>query len=96
MHWPRPATNPQHLLQTARNLLRDSGNLAIAVQLPPLQRTAHLSALTGAARTAGFQPVRHIVAIATADESPGQSAPRGLAHPHADVLIFRPRAGRHD
>jgi hypothetical protein len=96
VRWPRPAANPQHLLQTARDLLRASGYLAIAVQVPAQQRAAHLSALTGAARTAGFRPVRHIVAIAPTDETPGQPTPRGTTHPHTDVLIFQPEAGRHD
>jgi hypothetical protein len=95
VRWPRPAANPQHLLQVARDLLRDAGYLAIAVQVLPWQRTAHLSALTGAARTAGFQPVRHIVAIAPTDETPSQPTTRGTT-PHTDVLIFQPQAGRHD
>jgi hypothetical protein len=94
VRWPRPAANPQHLLQTVRDLLGDAGYLVIAVQVQPRQRTAHLSALTGAARTAGFQPVRHIVAIAPTDDIPDQPTPRGTAHPHTDLLIFQPQAGR--
>jgi hypothetical protein len=97
VRWPRPAINPQHLLQTARDLLRDGGHLAIAVQVQPRQRTAHLSALTGAARTAGFQPVRHIVAIAPTDEDCAQTetVKESSPHPHTDLLVFQTRTARH-
>jgi hypothetical protein len=91
LHWPRPAANPQHLLQTAHALLKATGLLAIAVQVPASKRTAHLIALTGAAHTAGLQPVRHIVAIAPTDDAPDPPTPGKTAHPHTDLLILRAR-----
>jgi hypothetical protein len=91
LHWPRPAANPRHLLQTAHALLKATGLLAIAVHVPAPKRTAHLIALTGAAHTAGFRPVRHIVAIAPTDDPPGSRTEGGIVHPHTDLLIFQNR-----
>jgi hypothetical protein len=95
LHWPRPAANPRHLLQTAHALLKATGLLAIAVHVPASKRTAHLIALTGAAHTAGFRPVRHIVTISPTDDASGQPSPSLAALPHTDLLIFQPQAERH-
>ena len=96
LHWPRPETNPRHLLLAAHTLLKDTGLLAIVIHVPTPKRTAHLVALTGAAHTAGFHLLRHIMAVAPADDAPGQPARGRAAHPHTDLLILQPQAGRHD
>jgi hypothetical protein len=70
--WPRPDTNPRWLLTTCRTLLAPSGRLVIAVSVSARQRVPQLSALTGAARTAGLVHISHVVAII--------DAPTGAAH----------------
>jgi hypothetical protein len=89
LRWPRPATNPRHLLQTAHTLLNASGLLAILVHVPAPKRTAHLVALTGAAHNTGFHPLRHIVAIAVTDDPPEPLTEGSRVHPHSDLLVFQ-------
>jgi hypothetical protein len=96
LRWPRPPTNPQHLLQTARTLLKDTGLLAIVTHLPTSKRTAHLTALTGAAHNVGLRLQRHIAMIVPTDEHSGQPTPPGTPQPHTDVLIFQSQAVHHD
>jgi hypothetical protein len=91
LRWPRPATNPRHLLQTARTLLKPTGLLAIVIHVPAPKRTAHLVALTGAAHNAGFHLLRHIVAIAPTDDTADPPTPGRAAYPHTELLIFQPR-----
>lgn len=91
LRWPRPATNPRHLMQTAHTLLTATGLLVIALHLPAPKRTAHLVALIGAAHNAGFQPLRHIVAIAPTDDTSDPVAPGRVPHPHTELLILERR-----
>jgi hypothetical protein len=89
LHWPRPATNPRHLLQTAHTLLKDAGLLALVVHVPAANRAAHLVALTGAAHNVGFHLLRHIVAVAPTDGPPGPSTPGRAPNPHTELLILQ-------
>ena len=89
LHWPRPATNPRHLLQTAHTLLKDAGLLAIVVHVPAANRTAHLVALTGAAHNVGFHLLRHIVAVAPTDDLPGPPTPGRSPYPHTELLVLQ-------
>jgi hypothetical protein len=92
LRWPRAAAiNPRHLLQSARDLLTPTGVLVIVVRVPTTRRTAHLSALIGAAHTAGMQTVRHIVAITPTRDTPGTPTPSRTTHPHTDLLVLRTR-----
>ncbi|GAA0925076.1 hypothetical protein [Virgisporangium aurantiacum] len=84
LHWPRPAVNPRWLLTACRSLLGVAGRLVIAVSVDNGQRMAHLTALGGAAATAGLNKIRHIAAL-----DPDAAT---CEHPHADLLIF----GVHD
>jgi hypothetical protein len=88
MRWPRPATNPRHLLQTAHILLKDAGLLAIVIHVPAANRTAHLVALTSAAHNVGFHLLRHIVAIAPTEDIPGRPTRGQTPHPHTELLIL--------
>jgi hypothetical protein len=89
LRWPRAATNPRHLLQTAHTLLKDTGLLAIVVHVPAANRAAHLVALTGAAHNVDFQLLRHIVAIAPTEDIPGQPTPGQAPYPHTELLILQ-------
>jgi hypothetical protein len=60
LHWPRPAVNPHWLLRACRALLGIAGCVAVAVSADPDQRVAHLSALSGAAATAGLRTIGHV------------------------------------
>jgi hypothetical protein len=101
LHWPRPAVNPRLLLLACRALLRNAGRLAVAATVTePSQRINQLSALSGAAASAGLHLIDHISAIAPvpatdpADETTGVRVIAG-AHkhrvapmPHTDLLVF--------
>jgi hypothetical protein len=63
VHWPRPAVNPRWLLRACRTLLSPRGVVVVAASLDRHQRTAHLSALGGAAATAGLVMAAHVTAI---------------------------------
>jgi hypothetical protein len=89
LRWPRPATNPRQLLQTGHTLLKDTGLLAIVIHVPAANRTAHLVALTGAAHNVGFRLLRHIVALAPADDSLGTRTPGRAPYPHTELLILQ-------
>ena len=78
MRWPRLHTNPRWLLVACRSLLRTDGRMAIAVTVPIHQRTPHISALIGAAHTAGMEHVAHVVILASTPEVP---APDREPHP---------------
>ncbi len=71
LRWPRTqAANPRWLLVACRTLLRHgSGVLAVAISVPAVHRTSHLSALTGAAHAVGLRQVRH-VAVLQPDPTP--------------------------
>jgi hypothetical protein len=74
MCWPRPPTNPRWLLVACRSLLRTDGRLAIAVTVAAHQRAPHITALIGAAHTAGMRHVAHIVVLTTAPGIPESGA----------------------
>jgi hypothetical protein len=79
--------------------------VVVAVSVDRHQRTAHLSALGGAAATAGLGMAAHVAAIAEPDrscapaalgdghpvESPAAGDDGGAwpANPHTDLLIFK-------
>src|SRR6266511_3779672 len=90
LRWPRTqAANPRWLLVACRTLLRHgSGVLAVAISVPAVHRTSHLSALTGAAA-----PPR---SGATADGCGHAPAAASPVAPHTDLLIFATEAGHHD
>jgi hypothetical protein len=100
LRWPRRVASPHLLLAACRCLLGSGGVLVVAASLEQDRRSGHLSALHGAATTAGLGPIDHIVAI---DPRPlpgdgrGSAAaddrPRALPQPHSDVLLFSPRLG---
>ncbi|MBN1171101.1 MAG: hypothetical protein JXA67_02910 [Micromonosporaceae bacterium] len=83
LHWPRAAVNPNWLLRACRSLLGDGGRVVIAVMVDADARVAHLSALTGAASTAGLAPVRHVVVA-----SQLAATPAAVMASHADLLVF--------
>ncbi len=84
VHWPRPQVEPRRLLIACTALLRGAGRLVIVAAVPARERTAHLSALTGAAHSAGLRHTRHAAVLAT--DSADQ--------PHTDLLIFESEANR--
>jgi hypothetical protein len=87
LHWPRPDAHPPTLLAACRELLRGAGVLVIVVALDPPRRSAHLSALTGAAHSAGLRDVRHVAILPAGEATPT---------PHTDLLIFLPGESHDD
>jgi hypothetical protein len=63
LHWPRPAVNPHWLLRACRSLLSITGCLVAAVSTDTERRVAHLSALGGAAATAGLRTIGHVAVL---------------------------------
>jgi hypothetical protein len=107
VHWPRPAVDPHWLLLTCRTVLGTAGRLVVVVRVDPTQRLAHLSALAGAAATAGLHIAGHVAVLPAGtnatghddtahdgygpDHGPSLNAP---VSPHTDLLIFEPDTGR--
>jgi hypothetical protein len=91
MHWPQPNADPRWLLLTCRTLLRNEGCLVVAVKAVNQRRVAALSALTGAASTAGLNLVDHIAVIDLSADGfltqPGTAAER-TPRVDADLLVF--------
>ncbi len=105
LHWPRPSVNPHWLLLACRSLLRTAGCVVIAVSVDAPQRVAHLSALGGAASTAGLRATGHVAVLAPADSTANRRVGSVEATPaadhagppaafdlHTDLLIFEPAA----
>jgi hypothetical protein len=69
LRWPCDAAHPHWLFFACLALLRNAGRLVVAVTGERPHRIAHLSALSGAASTAGLQVVDH-VAVLTPDDDP--------------------------
>jgi diketogulonate reductase-like aldo/keto reductase len=107
LHWPRPAVNPRLLLIACRALLRNAGVLVIAASTEPEHRISHLSALGGAAATAGLHLIDHIAAIDPDTATPVAVPQRAMDRPHTpsdtacalrplaphtDLLVFSPEA----
>jgi hypothetical protein len=67
LRWPCDAIHPHWLFFACRAVLRNAGRLVVAVTGERQHRIAHLSALSGAASTAGLHIVAH-VAVLTPDE----------------------------
>ena len=84
LHWPRPAVNPHWLLRACRSLLGATGCVVVAVSADSEQRVAHISALGGAAATAGLRTIRHVAVLA-----PDAATPVAATDPR------RGRQGRH-
>jgi hypothetical protein len=96
----RPAGRPTAARPVLGNAAISPGSLVIAVAVPAADRIKTLSALTGAARTAELQHVRHIAVTDDADNPRDATGPARGDHrppgtPHTDLLILTPRAGRH-
>ena len=69
LHWPRLAVNSRLLLLACRALLRDAGVLAVAASVESDQRISQLSALSGAAASAGLYLIDHITGVDPATET---------------------------
>src|SRR5690242_16150668 len=79
VHWPRQAINPHELLLACRAVLRTAGRLVVAVRVDAAHRLAHLTAMAGAADTAGLRLVVHVAATTPAF-SPATPAHANTTH----------------
>ena len=90
LHWPQPSVDLHDMFFTCRTLLRHAGRLVVAVNVDQQHRIANLSALSGAARTAGLDIVDHVVVLAPATETSVGDASTTAAPPsvHTDLLVL--------
>jgi hypothetical protein len=99
LRWPCDAIHPHWLFFACRALLHNAGRLVVAVTGEPEHRIAHLSALSGAAGTAGLHIVDHIAVLApdndaaTSPEGQPRTSGRGqrrMQHAATDVAAAAP------